>query len=91
MSIRDLYASAKTIIEMPEWPNPNLCPVCDETATKPLAGHLHERLETYQEANVLSDTLKTQLLSSAWFLSAEKLEASTQLAFTDDTKHLVRQ
>jgi len=36
---------------------------------------------------VLSGALKTQLLSSVWFLSAEKLEASTQLAFTDDTKH----
>ncbi|MCP3704370.1 MAG: hypothetical protein GY954_15770, partial [Alteromonas sp.] len=35
----------------------------------------------------LNDALKTQLLSSTWFLSAEKLEASTQLALTDEAKH----
>ncbi len=86
-ALRDLYTSAKTIIEAPEWLNPNLCPVCDETATKPLPEHLQTRLETYREANALSDALKTQLLSSTWFLSAGKLEASTQLAFTDDAKH----
>jgi len=87
LALRDLYSSAKTIIETPEWSDPNLCPVCDEVAAKPLAEHLEACLETYQEANTLSDALKTLLLSSTWFLSAEKLEASTLLAFTDETKH----
>lgn len=85
--LRDLYASAKIIVEAADWPNPNLCPVCDETAPKPLAEHIQARLETYREANALSDVLKIQLLSSGWFLSAEKLEASTQLALADSMKH----
>lgn len=87
LALRDLYASAKTIIETPEWSDPNLCPVCDEVAEKPLAEHLEACLETYREANTLSDSLKAQLLSSTWLLSAEKLEASTLLALTDETKH----
>ncbi len=86
-TLRDLYKSAKAVVEGGDWPNPNLCPVCDETGQKPLAQHLQARLETYQEANALSDGLKTQLLSSAWLLAAEILEASTQLALSDDMKH----
>lgn len=86
-ALRDLYVSAKTIVEAADWPSPNLCPVCDETAPKPLAEHLQARLETYREANAFSEALKTQLLSGAWFSSAETLEASTQLALTEDMKH----
>lgn len=86
LALRDLYTSAKIIIETPEWSDPNLCPICDEVAAKPLAEHLEVRLETYREANMLSDALKKKLLSSTWFLSAEKLEASSLLAFADETK-----
>lgn len=85
--LRDLYSAAKLIVEAADWPNPNLCPVCEETTSKPLAEHLQARLDTYREANTLSEALKIQLLSSSWFLSAESLEASTQLALTDDMKH----
>lgn len=86
-ALRDLYASAKIIVEAADWPNPNLCPVCDETAPKSLAEHLQARIDTYREANALSEALKTQLLSSAWYLSADVLEASTQLALIDNEKH----
>lgn len=86
-ALRDLYASAKTIVEADAWPNPKLCPVCDEVAEKPLPEYLEARLATYREADTLSDKLKTQLLSSEWFLTAEKLEALPQLALTDAMKH----
>jgi DNA repair exonuclease SbcCD ATPase subunit len=86
-ALRGLYASAKTIVEAADWPNPSLCPTCDEIAEKTLADHLQARLETYREADALSDSLKTQLFSSSWFLTAEKLEALPQLALADGMKH----
>jgi DNA repair exonuclease SbcCD ATPase subunit len=86
-TLRDLYVSAKSIVASNDWPNPNLCPACDEIAEKPLAEYLQTRIETYREANVFGEALKTKLLSSLWFLAAEKLESSPQLALSDGEKH----
>ena len=87
LDLRDLYTSAKKIIGAPEWENQNLCPVCEEITEKSLLEHLESRLEIYDEANALSIALKDQLLSGAWFLSAEKLESSPLLSVEENQKH----
>ena len=86
-TLRDLYVSAKAVIEAADWPDPSLCPVCNRVSPEPLQQHLQTLLETYREADRLSEELKAQLESSSWFSASEKLEAATQLALTDDLKH----
>ncbi|MEQ1777790.1 MAG: AAA family ATPase, partial [Nitrosomonas sp.] len=86
-ALKDLYVSAKAIVEAADWLNPNLCPVCDATSPIPLPQHLQTLLEAYREADTLSVELQTKLEASAWFAASEKLEAATQLAFTEDLKH----
>jgi DNA repair exonuclease SbcCD ATPase subunit len=86
-ALRELYVSAKAIVESADWPNPNLCPVCNSDSPTPLPQHLQTLLDTYQEADTLSLQLKTQLEASAWFSASEKLEAESLLALTEELKH----
>lgn len=84
---KDLFSLAKAVVEAPDWPDQNICPVCDTRLSEPVSQRMTQGLGRYNDADDLGRQLFEALSASSWINWLAKIERCAPLAIADTAKH----